>query len=186
MNSHRLVYEQYEDLKTLLPLNFMKIKVFKNQKEKFLSKSSSLLMEIEKNKHKIRKNSPLEKDIIITNNNNVIKLLQNIPNKIIFPQKKRKFSSKKEFSFEGGYTNNNISPFNYWKSVNDCNLKKNIFLPKIIDRLKYTHPRNERDANGVLLQGEKLPFQVIQEEGNKLNQQFSMKNIRKNNPIVCK
>ena len=85
MNSHRLVYEQYEDLKSLLPLNFMKIKVFKNQKEKFLSKSSSLLMEIEKNKHKIRKNSPLEKDIIITNNNNVIKLLQNIPSKIIFP-----------------------------------------------------------------------------------------------------
>lgn len=184
MNSHRVVYEQYKDLKSLLPLNFMKIKVFNYQKEKFIPKSPSLLMEIEKKKQKIKKNSPLEKDIIITNSNNVIKLFQNNANKIILPKKRRKLSSNKERSFEGEYDNNNISPFNYWKSVNDSNLKKNIFLPKIIDRLKYTIPRNERDANGVILQGERVPFQMVQEEGNKLNQQFSMKNIRKNKRIV--
>ena len=32
-------------------------------------------------------------------------------------------------------------------------MKTNIYLPKIIDRMKYILPRNERERNGLLVEG---------------------------------
>jgi hypothetical protein len=37
--------------------------------------------------------------------------------------------------------------------INDANMKSNIYLPRIIDRMKYNLPRNERDKNGFLVEG---------------------------------
>ena len=85
-----MVYEQYQELKSILPLNFMKMKVHRNKIDKGLKKSPSLLMQIEKNKYKLRKNSPLEKDIIITNDSNVMRMLQNFSYRnSIIPQTRR-------------------------------------------------------------------------------------------------
>ena len=41
------------------------------------------------------------------------------------------------------------------QSIQDYKLKKNIYLPKIIDRLKYQIPRNKR-GNGFFIQGHKF------------------------------
>ena len=38
-------------------------------------------------------------------------------------------------------------------SVNDVDMKKNIYLPKIIDRMKYSIPRNLRNNQGLILLG---------------------------------
>ena len=38
-------------------------------------------------------------------------------------------------------------------SVNDVDMKKNIYLPKIIDRMKYSLPRNLRNNQGLILLG---------------------------------
>jgi hypothetical protein len=38
-------------------------------------------------------------------------------------------------------------------SINDFHMKNNIYLPKIIDRMKYSIPRNERDKNGFHIEG---------------------------------
>ena len=38
-------------------------------------------------------------------------------------------------------------------SVNDIDMKKNIYLPKIIDRMKYSLPRNLRNNQGLILLG---------------------------------
>ena len=38
-------------------------------------------------------------------------------------------------------------------SVNDVHMKKNIYLPKIIDRMKYSIPRNLRNNQGLILLG---------------------------------
>ena len=187
-----MVYEQYQELKSILPLNFMKMKVHRNKIDKGLKKSPSLLMQIEKNKYKLRKNSPLEKDIIITNDSNVMRMLQNFSYRnSSIPQTRRSSSIKKEtteINNSNGYHHGNINsnPFNYWKSVNDSNLKKNIFLPKIIDRLKYTIPRNERDSKGVVLHGEKVPQEVIDEQSDykKLHKQYSMKKVKNNYRLI--
>ena len=40
--------------------------------------------------------------------------------------------------------------------VNDAQMKNNIYLPKIMDRMRYSIPRNERDKNGFLVEGKAL------------------------------
>ena len=37
--------------------------------------------------------------------------------------------------------------------ISDVQMKSNIYLPKIIDRMKYNIPRNERDKNGFHVEG---------------------------------
>ena len=37
--------------------------------------------------------------------------------------------------------------------VKDADMKNNVYLPSIIDRMKYTIPRNERDKKGYLVKG---------------------------------
>jgi hypothetical protein len=37
--------------------------------------------------------------------------------------------------------------------ITDVQMKNNIYLPKIIDRMKYNVPRNERDKNGFHIEG---------------------------------
>lgn len=37
--------------------------------------------------------------------------------------------------------------------ISDVQMKSNIYLPKIIDRMKYNIPRNERDKNGFHIEG---------------------------------
>ena len=38
-------------------------------------------------------------------------------------------------------------------SVNDIDMKKNIYLPRIIDRMKYSVPRNLRNNQGLIILG---------------------------------
>ena len=40
--------------------------------------------------------------------------------------------------------------------INDAQMKNNIYLPKIMDRMKYSIPRNERDKNGFLVEGKAI------------------------------
>ena len=35
-------------------------------------------------------------------------------------------------------------------------MKNNIYLPNIMDRMKYSIPRNEREINGFLLEGKSI------------------------------
>ena len=41
-------------------------------------------------------------------------------------------------------------------SVNDIDMKKNIYLPRIIDRMKYSIPRNIRNNNGFIVKGNNI------------------------------
>ena len=41
-------------------------------------------------------------------------------------------------------------------AVNDAQLKNNIYLPKIMDRIRFAIPRNEREKNGFVVEGRAL------------------------------
>jgi hypothetical protein len=58
-------------------------------------------------------------------------------------------------SFSDYYNIENNKILKNCKSIEDYKLKKNIYLPKIIDRLKYQIPRNRR-GNGFFIQGHKF------------------------------
>ena len=40
--------------------------------------------------------------------------------------------------------------------VSDAQMKNNIYLPKIMDRMKYSVPRGEREKNGFLVKGKAI------------------------------
>ena len=153
--------------------NFMKIKVYR-KKEKHQNKS--LLMEIEKNKLQ-RKSSYLNKDIILFSEKSLLDLRNNS-----FHKKKSVFQSHSKRNLnlnkEGllySYGDKSQKPFFHSKPVSDSNLKKNIFLPKITDKMKKVIPRNER--GGMVLIGKKFLPIVI----NQLNRSS---NERRKNYIV--
>lgn len=153
--------------------NFMKIKVYR-KKEKHQNKS--LLMEIEKNKLQ-RKSSYLNKDIILFSEKSLLDLRNNS-----FHKKKSVFQSHSKRNLnlnkEGllySYGDKLQKPFFHSKPVSDSNLKKNIFLPKITDKMKKVIPRNER--GGMVLIGKKFLPTVI----NQLNRST---NERRKNYIV--
>ena len=108
---------------------------------------------------------------------NKVKTLRNNNEKPNFPENNNIFlaNSNKNFSL---YENNDIITYHNFReknmkisgancdfklkrnkgmynsfSVNDYDLKKNIYLPRIIDRMKYNIPRNMRNNQGLLVVG---------------------------------
>lgn len=164
----------------------MKMKVIREKKH-FFPRSSSLLMEIEKRRTKLKKNSYLDKNIVISNEPSNSKQMSFFSNrtstvsqdniktmsieKKMISENTKLYMNKENDNNDDNQINNlkvnyiiHYPNFNHWKSINDSNMKKNIFLPRIIDRLKYSIPRNLRDKDGVCLHGEKLPKEVFNRE----------------------
>lgn len=62
--------------------------------------------------------------------------------------------------------------------VKDADMKNNVYLPSIIDRMKYTIPRNERDKKGYLVKGVAVKnFELA----DSLSKGKNVKNMKKNN-----
>lgn len=72
----------------------------------------------------------------------------------------------------------------YWSSpVGDMEMKNNVYLPRIIDRMKYSIPRNMRETHGFLLEGygvETVNF-LIQNNLNTYNISSNNSNVVVNN-----
>lgn len=69
------------------------------------------------------------------------------------------------------------------KKIKDSNLKHNIYLPSIIDRLKLSEPRGERQKKGLIIKGQnENSFKLIQRNLLKMGLQkkeYNNKNITK-------
>ena len=164
---NRNIYETYKELNSLLPKGFVKLKVLKSSYYNTLNYNNSILMKIEKesnkynnliNKYnKISLNKIKKKNIILYKgkkeekkiNLNINHKRNNSMNSI----KSKNRTLKESFSDYYNIENNKI--LKNCKSIEDYKLKKNIYLPKIIDRLKYQIPRNKR-GNGFFIQGHKF------------------------------
>ena len=178
--SHNKIYQTYLELKKKLPQNFLKIKLFSSPK--YTLNKKPILKKIENDKINInyKYDKPSSVDKFINGNRNIYILsdktikLKNIKKKTIPNEHKYEEIMKKTLltekdkntinnNYEKSKNNNEMiddsedalyQGYNFHSSiVTDVQMKNNIYLPRIIDRMKYNVPRNERDKYGFHVEG---------------------------------
>ena len=187
---HEHIFQTYNQLKTVLPKEILKIKVLKNQRYPVIK--PSLIKEIEKdiiNKNKNYLSSSQKINIFYKENPLNKGKIPNLFKKTNIHTKKKEVeitntpeknklmltNSKKNVSL---YDNGDIITYKNFReknmkmlgvncdfkmkrnkgmynsfSVSDVDMKKNIYLPRIIDRMKYSVPRNLRNNQGLIILG---------------------------------
>ena len=202
---HEKVFETYNSLKTVIPKKILKIQVLKNQRypvnkptiikeiendiinknKKYVSSSQKInIFYNEKQLTKSKNLRTLKKKVENTNTNapEIKKFLVQNYNKndslqnseIItfknFREKNMKIlgvSCDKKLKRNKGIYNS--------FSVSDVDMKKNIYLPKIIDRMKYSVPRNLRNNQGLIILGNNI--KNIVEKNKDTNFELKKKNL---------
>ena len=177
--SHNKIYQTYAELKKKLPPKLFKIKVFSSPKYNLDKKP--ILKKIENdnvNLKQQRHNLDLikGKNIYILSNKTInLKKPKNLKplnfNELDYIIKKNLLGD----DFEKNSRNNTeayqsflagleepaeeMEPQPYYfhsNVVSDAQMKNNIYLPKIMDRMKYSVPRGEREKNGFLVKGKAI------------------------------
>ena len=187
--SHNKIYQTYFELKKKLPPNFLKIKVFSSPK--YALNKKTLLKMIENDKIKIKNEKPSSIDKFINGKRNIYILsdktikFKNAKRQKMSDEQKYEEMLKKTLLTEKdkNIINNNNNEKNkinldlnerqddtfyqrysfHPNIITDVQMKNNIYLPKIIDRMKYNVPRNERDKNGFHIEG----IGIFNNNGNK-------------------
>ena len=178
-SSHNKIYQTYAELKKKIPPKLFKIKVFSSPKYNLDKKPILKKIENDKINPKKERPNPLQtknKNIYLLSNKTIsLKKIKNIKpintHEYDFIIKKNLLKDINEKYF-GNETENyqnflvgledpaeEMEPQHYYfhsNVVNDAQMKNNIYLPKIMDRMRYSIPRNERDKNGFLVEGKAL------------------------------
>lgn len=180
-NTHKNIYETYNELKKQLPTKLFRMKVFSTPK--YTIDKKPILTRIENEKinsiKQVEKPTNVSKFLsaskkIYILSNKTINLKKRHLKPIAFEQKnddifKKTLLTEKDNKVNNTEQNENGNyNYNYALStentesmgynfrphiINDANMKSNIYLPRIIDRMKYSLPRNERDKSGFLVEG---------------------------------
>ena len=178
-SSHNKIYQTYAELKKKIPPKLFKIKVFSSPKYNLDKKPILKKIENDKINPKKERPNPLQtknKNIYLLSNKTIsLKKIKNIKpintHEYDFIIKKNLLKDINEKYF-GNETENyqnflagledpaeEMEPQHYYfhsNVVNDAQMKNNIYLPKIMDRMRYSIPRNEREKNGFLVEGKAL------------------------------
>ena len=179
--SHEYIFQTYKELKRVLPQGFLKMKVLK--KERYPLNKSTIINEIEKNykTNHINKNilySPQNINIFYNDDENKDDIENKLPK--IKPKKTGDIQFDDTNTQNINNTNSSTEIITYRNfreknmkmiglncdiklkrskglynsvSVSDIDMKKNIYLPRIIDRMKYSIPRNLRNNKGFIVLG---------------------------------
>ena len=177
--SHNKIYQTYAELKKKLPPKLFKIKVFSSPKYNLDKKQILKKIENDKINPKSQKHNILQikgKNIYILSNKTInLKKPKNLKplnfNELDYIIKKNLLRD----DFEKNSRNNTeayqsflagleepaeeMEPQPYYfhsNVVSDAQMKNNIYLPKIMDRMKYSVPRGEREKNGFLVKGKAI------------------------------
>ena len=170
--SHEAVFQTYKQLKTVLPKDLIKLKVLKSQRYPIIK--PSIINEIQKEQNKlnksrtknykkinifyencpnIQKRQKLQNISKITKNNNFIKTNNDNENMNMITYKNFREKNMKMLGLNCDTKLKRKNGLYNSFSVNDISMKKNIYLPRIIDRMKYSIPRNLRNNQGLILLG---------------------------------
>ena len=169
--SHKKIFTTYKELKKMLPFGFLKTKISSNPKYEI--PFQPLIKQIENEKNLSIETSPTLKTqhllynqniYLYSNNTNGKKIISRLKqlqqfNKTAFTPTKTVKKIKNEELYKDSYDNEIIndytnSAYDYKSfSINDVNMKKNVFLPSIIKRMKNNLPRNMRQKSGLSVQG---------------------------------
>jgi len=177
--SHNKIYQTYAELKKKLPPKLFKIKVFSSPKYNLDKKPILKKIENDKITPKSQKHNILQikgKNIYILSNKTInLKKPKDLKplnfNEYDYIIKKNLLddsSDKNSRNNSDSYRNfiegleepaEEMEPQPYYfhsSLVTDAQMKNNIYLPKIMDRMKYSIPRGEREKNGFLIKGKAL------------------------------
>ena len=177
--SHNKIYQTYAELKKKLPPKLFRIKVFSSPKYNLDKKQILKKIENDKITPKSQKHNILQikgKNIYILSNKTInLKKPKDLKplnfNEYDYIIKKNLLddsSDKNSRNNSDSYRNfiegleepaEEMEPQPYYfhsSLVTDAQMKNNIYLPKIMDRMKYSIPRGEREKNGFLIKGKAL------------------------------
>ena len=177
--SHNKIYQTYAELKKKLPPKLFRIKVFSSPKYNLDKKPILKKIENDKITPKSQKHNILQikgKNIYILSNKTInLKKPKDLKplnfNEYDYIIKKNLLddsSDKNSRNNSDSYRNfiegleepaEEMEPQPYYfhsSLVTDAQMKNNIYLPKIMDRMKYSIPRGEREKNGFLIKGKAL------------------------------
>ena len=177
--SHNKIYQTYAELKKKLPPKLFRIKVFSSPKYNLDKKPILKKIENDKINPKSQKHIILQikgKNIYILSNKTInLKKPKDLKplnfNEYDYIIKKNLLddsSDKNSRNNSDSYRNfiegleepaEEMEPQPYYfhsSLVTDAQMKNNIYLPKIMDRMKYSIPRGEREKNGFLIKGKAL------------------------------
>ena len=175
--AHRKIFSTYEELKSILPFGFIKTKVC--LKPKYEVPNPPILKLLEKEKNKPFELSPtlktknllFNKNIYLfsndTNEKKIIskfKELQKENSRIPIALKKHieknndtntRNNDKDLLNNDNNDENENLNYGYKYKSfsINNFNMKSNVLLPSIIDRMKNKISRNIREKDGLSIRG---------------------------------
>ena len=178
-SSHNKIYQTYAELKKKIPPKLFKIKVFSSPKYNLDKKPILKKIENDKINPKKEKPNPLQtknKNIYLLSNKTInLKRTKNIKpintheyDFIIKKNLLKDINEKYLVNETDTYQNylagleepaEEMEPQHYYfhsNVINDAQMKNNIYLPKIMDRMKYSIPRGEREKNGFLIKGKAL------------------------------
>ena len=195
-NSHNKIFQTYAELKKQLPPTFFKMKVLSTPKYNLDKKPILKKIEYDKKNQKSHKNNFLQlqnKNIYILSN----KTINLKKPKILKPIISREYDeiikknlvldkSDKTSRNDTDVLQNFLAGLEepveemetqhyYFHSsvVKDAQMKNNIYLPRIMERMKYSVPRFERDKNGFLVQGKSIFHKKKDVEVGKNNHEIS-------------
>ena len=177
--SHNKIYQTYAELKKKLPPKLFRIKVFSSPKYNLDKKPILKKIENDKINPKSQKQNIRQikgKNIYILSNKTInLKKPKDLKplnfNEYDYIIKKNLLddsSDKNSRNNSDSYRNfiegleepaEEMEPQPYYfhsSLVTDAQMKNNIYLPKIMDRMKYSIPRGEREKNGFLIKGKAL------------------------------
>ena len=177
-NSHNKIFQTYAELKKKLPSTFFRMKVLSTPKYNLDKKP--LLKKIENEKKNKNRGGHMNKYLQLQNKN--IFILSNKTINLKKPKNLKPIIShdydeviKKNLlldKFDKNLRNNTDALQNFLEGleepaeemetqhyyfhssvVKDAQMKNNIYLPRIVERMKYSIPRSQREKNGFLLEG---------------------------------
>ena len=177
-NSHNKIFQTYAELKKKLPSTFFRMKVLSTPKYNLFKKP--LLKKIENEKKNKNRNNHMNKFLQLQNKN--IFILSNKTINLKKPKNLKPIIShdydeviKKNLlldKFDKNLRNNTEALQNFLEGleepaeemetqhyyfhssvVKDAQMKNNIYLPRIVERMKYSIPRSQREKNGFRVEG---------------------------------
>ena len=177
-NSHNKIFQTYAELKKKLPSTFFRMKVLSTPKYNLDKKP--LLKKIENEKKSKNRNNHMNKFLQLQNKN--IFILSNKTINLKKPKNLKPIIShdydeviKKNLlldKFDKNLRNNTDALQNFLEGleepaeemevqhyyfhssvVKDAQMKNNIYLPRIVERMKYSIPRSQREKNGFRVEG---------------------------------
>lgn len=192
--NHKYIYNTYKELSTIMPRNYLKIKVLPYQRYFYSNKKLIDIIETNYNLNtNNNKNEKPKKNIYffssqLSDNNSISE--KNVLKDLFYSKLHKNNKSRNHTQINNYYNtkiinsikNNTVRRQGIFNSspIKNYFLRTNIRLPSITQRMKFQIPRNEREANGFRIIGNDDEI-IIDKKNNKKYLKLNNNDFNQNN-----